>query len=79
VFNVGCGERVSLLEIVAHLERILGRDLTRHHTPRRAGDIAHTLADVTRAKRLLGYTPVVRFDDGLARTVEYFRGHREAG
>ena len=47
VFNVGCGERVSLLGIVAHLERILGRALARHHTPRRAGDVAHTLADVS--------------------------------
>jgi UDP-N-acetylglucosamine/UDP-N-acetyl-alpha-D-glucosaminouronate 4-epimerase len=76
VFNVGCGERITLLEIVAHLERILGRALARHHTPRRAGDVAHTLADVTKAKRLLGYTPVVGFDEGLARTVEYFRGHQ---
>ena len=75
VFNVGCGEQLSLLEIVGCLERILGRALTRHHTPRRAGDVAHTLADVAKAKRLLGYAPIVDFDEGLARTVEYFRRH----
>ena len=73
VFNVGCGERTSLLEIVARLEAILGRPLARGHTPSRAGDVPHTLADVSKAKRLLGYTPLIGFDEGLARTVEYFR------
>ena len=74
VFNVGCGERVSLLEIVAKLEAILGRRLERRHTPPRAGDVPHTLADVGRAKRLLGYSPHVPFDEGFRRTVEYFKG-----
>jgi len=74
VFNVGCGDRVSLLEIVAKLEAILGRRLPRKHTPPRAGDVPHTLADVGKAKRLLGYTPLVDFDEGFRRTVEYFKG-----
>jgi UDP-glucose 4-epimerase len=74
VFNVGCGARVSLLTIITSLERLLGRPLERHHTPARAGDVAHTLADVGKAKRLLGYTPLVTFDEGLKRTFEYFRG-----
>jgi UDP-glucose 4-epimerase len=73
VFNVGCGSRVSLLEIVAMLEQILGRRLKRRHTPARAGDVPHTLADISKAKRLLGYTPLVEFADGLRRTVDYFR------
>jgi nucleoside-diphosphate-sugar epimerase len=73
VFNVGCGERISLLEIIARLETIFGRALPRRHTPRRAGDVSHTLADIGKGKRLLGYTPLVSFDEGLARTVEHFR------
>jgi UDP-glucose 4-epimerase len=72
-FNVGCGERVSLLQIIARLEVLLGHPLARRHTPARAGDVPHTLADIDRAKRLLGYTPRVPFDAGLQRTVEYFR------
>jgi len=72
VFNVGCGDRVSLLAIVDKLEAILDRPLARRHTPSRAGDVPHTLADVTKAKRLLGYTPLVGFDEGLRRTVEHF-------
>jgi UDP-glucose 4-epimerase len=73
VFNIGCGERISLLEVIARLGRILGHALVSRHTPVRAGDVPHTLADVSRAKRLLGYSPLVDFDEGLARTVEYFR------
>jgi UDP-glucose 4-epimerase len=73
VFNVGCGGRVSLLDIVARLERLLGRSLERRHTAGRAGDVPHTLADVDRAKRLMGYTALVDFDEGLRRTVDFFR------
>jgi nucleoside-diphosphate-sugar epimerase len=72
-FNVGCGVRVSLLQIVARLEALLGRPVERRHTPSRAGDVPHTLADIERAKRLLGYTPLVEFDEGLRRTLDYFR------
>jgi UDP-N-acetylglucosamine/UDP-N-acetyl-alpha-D-glucosaminouronate 4-epimerase len=73
-FNVGCGERVSLLAIIETLERMLGRTLTRRHTPSRAGDVPHTLADIGKAKRLLGYQALVSFAEGFRRTVEYFRG-----
>jgi UDP-glucose 4-epimerase len=74
VFNVGCGDRVSLLAIVEKLERMVGRRLERRHTPVRAGDVPHTQADVSKAKRILGYAPLVDFDEGLRRTVDFFRG-----
>jgi UDP-glucose 4-epimerase len=77
VFNVGCGESISLLDIIARVEKILGRALERRHTPLRAGDVPHTLADVSKGKRLLGYAPLVGFDEGLVRTVEYFRRDQE--
>ena len=72
-FNVGCGQRVSLLDIIARLEKWLGRGLERRHTPGRAGDVPHTLADVGKAQRLLGYVPAVDFDEGLRRTLDYFK------
>jgi UDP-glucose 4-epimerase len=72
-FNVGCGERVSLLAIVARLEELLGHSIERRHTPARVGDVPHTLADIGQAKRLLGYTPLVSFDEGLRRTLDFFR------
>jgi len=73
VFNVGCGDRVSLLEIIARLEALLGRPLARRHTPGRAGDVPHTQADVEKARQLMDYTAQVDFDEGFRRTVDYFR------
>jgi UDP-glucose 4-epimerase len=72
-FNVGCGERISLLDVIGMLESILGRKVERRHSPSRGGDVPHTLADVSKAKRLMGYTPLVGFAEGFRRTVEYFR------
>jgi UDP-glucose 4-epimerase len=72
-FNVGCGERTSLLDVIAMLEAIVGRTLERRHTPGRGGDVPHTMADVSKAKRLMGYTPLVGFAEGFRRTVAYFR------
>ncbi len=71
-YNVGCGSRTSLLEIIASLERLLGRPLTRKHSPTRIGDVPHTLADISAAKRDMGYEPIVDFAEGLRRTVAYF-------
>src|SRR5262245_58740492 len=71
-YNVGCGSRTSLLEIIASLERLLGRSLARKHSPTRVGDVPHTLADISAAKRDMGYEPIVDFAEGLKRTVAYF-------
>jgi UDP-glucose 4-epimerase len=73
---VGCGSRTSLLEIIGKLERMLGRPLERKHSPTRVGDVPHTLADLSAAKRDLGYEPAVEFDEGLRRTVEFFTGRK---
>jgi UDP-glucose 4-epimerase len=73
VFNVGCGGRISLLDIVSRLERLVGHSVERRHTPSRAGDVPHTLADIEKARRLMGYTARVDFDEGLRRTVDFFR------
>jgi len=72
VFNVACGARYSLLDIADSIGAFLGRDLPRDHQPPRAGDVKHTLADISKAERLLGYRPEVAFDDGMRRTCEYF-------
>jgi UDP-glucose 4-epimerase len=72
-FNVGCGDRITLLAIVERLERLLGRPLARRHTAARAGDVRHTLADVSHAKRVLAYEPLVPFDEGFRRTFDHFR------
>jgi len=73
-YNVGCGSRISLLEIIARLEALFGRPLQRKHLARRVGDVPHTLADIGAAKRDFGYEPLVDFDQGLHRTVDFFTG-----
>jgi UDP-glucose 4-epimerase len=75
-YNVGCGSRISLLEIISRLEDMLGGPLKRKHQPRRAGDVPHTLADIGAAQRDFGYVPLVDFEEGLRRTVGYFTGRK---
>lgn len=72
VFNIACGERLSVLDIATRLEEILGRSLPRRHTPPRPGDVRDTQADISRARERLGYAPTVGFAEGLRRTVAAF-------
>ena len=72
VFNIACGTRHSLLAIADAIADFLGRKLPRTHVASRAGDVRHTLADIGKAERLLGYRPAVDFATGMRRTCEYF-------
>jgi UDP-glucose 4-epimerase len=73
VFNVACGVRTTLLDVVAQLGKIVGREISAKHEPARPGDIKHSLADIGRAKEVLGYTAPVSFEDGLKRTVDWYK------
>jgi len=68
VYNIACGYATSLNDMVAHLRDISGNPVQAVHGPNRVGDIPHSLADITRARTLLGYEPVVLFGDGLEKT-----------
>jgi UDP-glucose 4-epimerase len=72
VFNVACGTRHSLIDIAEAIGNFLGRKLERRHVASRAGDVRHTLADISKAEKLLGYRATVDFADGMRRTCEYF-------
>lgn len=73
VVNVGCGRRVTVNELVSALNDRLGTDIEPEYVEPRPGDVRHSTADVSRARELLGYEPRVDFEEGLQRTVEYFR------
>jgi UDP-glucose 4-epimerase len=73
VMNVATGGRITLLELVDKLNRLLGTALQANHAEPRTGDIKHSRAGIDRARDLLDYEPVVDFDAGLARTVEWYR------
>jgi UDP-glucose 4-epimerase len=71
VFNIGTGRRTTVLDLVAALNRLLGTNVVPGHGPARAGDVRHSCADISRARRELGFEPAVEFDDGLSRTLKW--------
>jgi nucleoside-diphosphate-sugar epimerase len=73
VLNIGCGERITLNRLIRSLEEILGIHATVNYVPPRAGDVRHSLADISQAKNILGYSPLVGVEEGLRRTVEAMR------
>jgi nucleoside-diphosphate-sugar epimerase len=73
VFNVGVGGRVSLNTVLRELARITAKALDAKYDPPRDGDIRDSQADISQAKEFLGYDPQVTFEDGLARTFEWYR------
>jgi nucleoside-diphosphate-sugar epimerase len=73
VFNVACGVRTTLLEVVKTIGNIVGKHVPPKHEPARAGDIKHSLADITAARTILGYTAPVSFEEGLKKTIEWYR------
>ncbi len=79
VFNIACGQRVSLNETYKLLQELTGYTGSPKHDKERSGDVKHSLADISAARQALGYTPTVDFKEGLRRTVEYYRGTLIAG
>jgi nucleoside-diphosphate-sugar epimerase len=73
VINVGCGERYDLNFLIRELAAILGVEPEVQHLASRPGDVPHSLADISKARRLLGYEPTVDFQEGVRRTVAWLR------
>ena len=72
IYNIACGRQVSLNELVAQLNEILGTQLAADHLEPRPGDVMHSLADVARAERELGFTAAVKLAEGLRRTIQAY-------
>jgi UDP-glucose 4-epimerase len=75
VFNIACGQTSTLNQIAAWLNRLLGTDLPPVYEPPRPADIRHSYASIRKAEAILGYRPVLEVQEGLRRTVEWFRRH----
>ncbi|MBE9181549.1 GDP-mannose 4,6-dehydratase [Oculatella sp. LEGE 06141] len=73
IFNIGGGSRVVLTEVLDTMDQIVGKPIRRNHIEQAMGDARHTSADVSKAKRLLGYAPRVSLKEGLAREWEWIR------
>jgi UDP-N-acetylglucosamine 4-epimerase len=72
IFNIGNGGRISILEIFNKIKSKLGSNINIKFVENRKGDIPHSNADITKAKKYLGYEPLVTFEQGLEKTIKYF-------
>jgi len=73
VFNVANGKDNTVLELVNLLNKIIGKDIKPLFMPIRAGDVFRTNADISKIKKILSYKPKFSFEEGLRKTVDYFR------
>ncbi|MEE2684827.1 MAG: SDR family oxidoreductase [Planctomycetota bacterium] len=73
-FNIANGESTSLLELLDLLRELLDLSFDARHDPPRDGDVRHSRADIRQAQDLLGYRPTAGLSEGLAPTIEYYRG-----
>jgi len=73
VFNIGCGTATSVRELWQRIADLVGVDVEPQYDAPRAGDVRHSFASIARAREQLGYTPAVSLEEGLGRTIEYFR------
>src|SRR5207248_1443350 len=78
VFNVATGTRFDLNQTFQLLKNIVGYSGEVKYGAERAGDVKHSLADLSRTEKQLGYKPLVNFEEGLRRTVDWYRGQRKA-
>lgn len=74
MFNIACGKRVTINELVERLNKILQARIEPTYQSPRKGDVRHSLADISQAGKTLHYSPEIGFDEGLEKTVQRFRG-----
>lgn len=77
VFNMATGDKITLLTLMDMLNETLGSNIQPIHMPARAGDILHSRADITKARQLLGYAPVMSLLDGIRATVTDYRARNQ--
>jgi UDP-glucose 4-epimerase len=73
VYNIGTGSSITVLDLVAGLNKLLGTKLAPQMNPPRAGDVRYSRADISRARRELGYEPDITFEEGLKRTLRWYQ------
>lgn len=75
VYNCAWGNRISVNNLAKTIAGILGKSIEAVHGPARAGEVMDSQADPSRAKEMIGWTPKVTFEKGLAKTIEWYRAH----
>ena len=75
VCNVACGEHVTVNQVIAEINKLLGTNVKPRYVPERPGDIKHSWADIELAGKLLGFKPVVGFNEGLRRAIDWYKAN----
>lgn len=75
--NIAHGERTTINETKTMIEKFTGRKINLEKRPTRIGDVRHTHADISKARKMLGYKPKIKFEEGLKRTVEWFESRKK--
>ena len=79
VINIANGERITLNQLLQELKDLTGRSgIEADYRDSRVGDVRHSLADISRARQILGYEPLVGLRDGLQRTIDWWKASRFA-
>jgi UDP-glucose 4-epimerase len=73
IINVATGKSISLNALFETMRRLIGADVTPKYADPRAGDVRDSLADLALAKEILGYRPIVPFEEGIRLTVDWYR------
>lgn len=73
IMNIGTGKKLTLNELLATLQKVIGTNLEPLYEPPRSAEPRDSQADISRARRVIGYEPFVSFEEGLARTVAWYR------
>jgi len=73
VVNIACGKAVTVNEVIDIINELLGKDIKPLYDAPRPGDVKHSLADITLAKKLIGFKPKISFRQGLEKAIEWYR------
>jgi nucleoside-diphosphate-sugar epimerase len=76
VFNIGCGEGISVNSLASKLNELLKREISPSYAEPRPGDIRHSFADISKTRKMLGYELLIPFGQGLERTIRWYRDRK---
>lgn len=76
VFNIANGDQIKINDVKKMIEKYTGKKITLEKRPPRKGDVKHTRADISKAKKFLGYKPIINFENGLKTTIKWFENRK---
>jgi len=77
IFNISCGSQIKINDVKKLMEKYTNKKLVLDKRPSRLGDIRHTRADISKAKTLLSYSPILNFEEGLKETIKWFESRKK--